>query len=113
VLSLFQQAAAYTQDLIHENEALRERLGEVEKENHQFADRYVRMEQHNSLLQNLFVSSYGLHVTLDPNKVVDTVREIIINLVGGERFGIWMVDEEGAKGVSLLTSEGLDEKELL
>jgi GAF domain-containing protein len=79
----------------------------------EFAERYVQIESHNDVLQNLYVASHRLHATLDPNEVLNTIKEILINLVGGERFGIWMLDDAESGRMSLLAHEGLEEGEPL
>ena len=81
---------------IYENElkSLRERFAQVEEENKDFATRYVEVEQENNNLANLYVASYQLHSTLDFGEVLRIVLEIIINLVGAERFGIYLLEEK-------------------
>ena len=37
-----------------------------------------------------------------------TIKEIIVNLVGTERFGIWMFDDGTAGHMTLLAHEGLE-----
>lgn len=106
---LFERANSFMEDLLAENKKLRKELGQVEAENRTFAERYVQIESHNEVLQNLYVSSHRLHATLDPNEVLDTIKEIVINLVGGEKFGIWMLDDAESLAMSLLAHEGLEE----
>lgn len=106
---LFERANSFMEDLLAENKKLRKELGQVSAENHTFAERYVQIESHNEVLQNLYVSSHRLHATLDPNEVLNTIKEIVINLVGGEKFGIWMLDDAESLAMSLLAHEGLEE----
>jgi len=79
--------------LEEENQELRERMSQVEAENKDFAVRYVEVEAENNSLANLYVASYQLHSTLDFDEVLKIVLEIIINLVGAERFGVMLMDE--------------------
>ena len=79
--------------LLAENESIRKRFSEVEQENKDFATRYVEVEQQNTNLANLYVASYQLHSTLDFREVIQTVQEIIINLVGAEAFSILLLDD--------------------
>ncbi len=79
--------------LEEENRRLMERYREVELENKDFALKYLEVEQENNNLANLYVASYQLHSTLDFGEVVKTVLEIIMNLVGAERFAIMLLDE--------------------
>jgi len=70
------------------------RFREVEQENKDFALRYVEVEEQNESLANLYVASYRLHSTLDPAEVVECIKEILVNMVGSEEFGLFVVDEE-------------------
>jgi len=99
-------------DLLEENRDLRARLekleakfDEIEKENQDFAQRYVEVQSQNDNLLNLYVSSYQLHSTLDPNEVVQVVEEIILNLIGAEEYYICML-EPGKDRVSIVAGEG-------
>jgi hypothetical protein len=70
------------------------RFQEIEAENKDFAQRYVEVEEQNDNLANLYVASYQLHSTLDPTEVVQCIKEILMNLIGSEEFGLFVVDEE-------------------
>ncbi len=83
-----------------ENERLKEKVAflekrftEVQQENEDFAQKYVEVAQQNEGLANLYVASFQLHSTLDPDEVMGTVKEIIINLVGSEEFVIFVADK--------------------
>lgn len=80
---------------LHEKmEFLSGRFEEVEAENKDFALRYVEVEEQNENLANLYVASYRLHSTLDTKEVIECIKEILMNLIGSEEFGIFVVDEE-------------------
>jgi len=81
-------------DLENEKESVLERFKEVEKENRDFAVRYVEVENENNSLANLYIASYELHATLSFKDVLRTIVEIVINLIGGEVFGILLLDEK-------------------
>ena len=66
----------------------------VEEENRSVATRYVEIEEENNNLANLYVCSYQLHSTLDSREVTQIIMEIIINLIGAEEFGIFLLDEK-------------------
>jgi GAF domain-containing protein len=89
-------------------EALRAHIASVEAENREFADRYLRIEKQNGNLASLYVATYNLHSTLQTSEVVGCIREIIINLIGSEMFGVYVINEE-ATGLHLLAHEGLDD----
>jgi len=70
------------------------RFHEIEAENKDFAMRYIEVEEQNESLANLYVASYQLHSTLDPSEVVQCISEILMNMIGTEEFGLFVVDEE-------------------
>lgn len=85
-------------DVLSENQQLRRQLEEIRvrfedlnRENEDFRRRYQEVEHQNENLLNLYVSGYQLHSTLDEEAVVAIIREILLNLVGAEVFGIWLV----------------------
>jgi len=144
LLQMFRKGRAFTEELMGENERLRyravqlerekldisakltreverlklentqlrkklkfldSRFQQVEAENKDFAQRYVEIEEENECLANLYVASYGLHSTLDPQEVIQCIKEILINMVGSEEFGIYVVDEENRE-LALVGWEG-------
>lgn len=92
-----------------ELEQLRQTLTEVEAENKEFAQKYVSVEQQNSSLANMYVASYQLHSTLDFKAVINIIKEIVINLIGSEMFGIFLMDEK-LNELQLVAHEGLENK---
>ncbi len=86
------------EDRIHlmedEINSLRERFRQVEEENKDFASKYIEVEEENNNLANLYVASYQLHSTLDFSEVLRIVLEIIINLIGAEKFAILLIDDK-------------------
>ncbi|MEW6570177.1 MAG: GAF domain-containing protein [Nitrospirota bacterium] len=86
--------------------SLLERYRKVEEENKDFASKYVEVEAENNNLANLYVASYQLHSTLDFNEVLRIVLEIIINLVGAEKFAIFLIDDR-ANELLPVAAEGL------
>jgi len=97
--------------LEEENRSYRERLVEVEEENRRFADRYVDIEDENNNLANLYVASYQLHSTLDLDEVLKIVIEIVINLIGAEVFGVYLVDADN-RDLRVVAAEGVGAAEL-
>lgn len=79
----------------------------AEEENKTFASKYLEVEEENNNLANLYVASNQLHSTLDFEEVLRIIIEIMINLVGAEKFVLMLLDE--ASGVlSTIASEGLE-----
>jgi hypothetical protein len=92
--------------LEQENRSYRERLVDVEEENRRFADRYVEIEEENNNLANLYVASYQLHSTLDLEEVLKIVVEIVINLIGAEVFGVYLLDGRN-EDLQVVAAEGV------
>lgn len=97
--------------LENELDSLRERFAKVEEENKDFATRYVEVEEENNNLANLYVASYQLHSTLDFSEVLRIILEIIINLIGAERFAVLLIDEKTNELVPV-AAEGCDVSEI-
>ena len=76
-----------------ERDELLARFRQVEGTNHGVGARYEDIESQHNHLANLYVASYQLHATLNFSEVLDTVREILINLIGAEAFAVFWVDE--------------------
>jgi hypothetical protein len=83
---------AENEQLTRRMDRLERRFVEVEAENKDFVQRYIKVEEQNEALANLYVASYQLHSTLDPKEVVQIIDEIIINLIGAEEFAVFMID---------------------
>jgi GAF domain-containing protein len=86
---------------------LKERLEAIEQESQSFSARYVEVEQQNTNLANLYVASYQLHGTLDRDRVLGAIKEIVINLIGSEELAIWEIDHE-FDAMVLIDSFGID-----
>jgi transcriptional regulator with GAF, ATPase, and Fis domain len=107
-VSKLQQTIA---QLEQEKTTLVDKYKEVEEENKDFANRYLEVEEENNNLANLYVASYQLHSTLDFKEVLRIVIEIIINLIGSDRFAIFLLDDS-SQVLSVVASEGLREGEI-
>lgn len=79
---------------------LEQRLEGQEEEARQLSSRYVEVETLNNNLANLYVAGYQLHETLDCDRLMQTLQEILINLVGSEDFAIL----EGSSAEDLQTA---------
>ena len=97
------QDLALLQDEIHQ---LRRRIGDIEAENREFSDRCVAAERQNSDLITMYVASYRLHSTLHYEEVIKIIKEITINMLGVEEFGIFMRRTDG-DDIVLVAQEGL------
>ncbi len=116
-LQVFKRGAEFTEELMRENERLRYRVAELEKNisgveaaNRSFADRYVEIEQENNNLLNIYVATYQLHSTLDYDEVLRAITEVTLNFIGAEIFTVTAVEStpRGGWEPKLLVAEGLD-----
>jgi nitrate/nitrite-specific signal transduction histidine kinase len=87
--------------------SLKEKFREVAAENKDFVSKYIEVEEENNNLANLYVASYQLHSTLDFSEVLRIVLEIVINLIGAEKFSIILIDDKTNELVPVAT-EGID-----
>lgn len=102
-VKLYEERIKKTEDELN---SLKDRYRQVEEENKDFAAKYIEVEEENNNLANLYVASYQLHSTLDFNEVLTIVLEIVINLIGAERFAILLMEEKTNELVPVAT-EGM------
>ncbi len=108
--SLEQQLAFMSREkarLEKENRRLAARVDELEAENREFAEHIVQIEEINNNLSNLYIASSRLHSVLDRRKVLEIIKEIVINFVGAERFAILTLDRDQQRLVCE-AGEGVD-----
>lgn len=82
----------------------------VEEQNRDFNNRYLEIEEAHNNLANLYVASYQLHATLNFSDVIQITSEILLNLIGAEEFGIYVLDEDTGT-LNVLVTEGRDARE--
>jgi hypothetical protein len=82
------EAERRSQELQQRIRELEESLGEMEK-------LLVRTEHQAAQLANLYVATYQLHASLEVSDVRAAIADIAVNLLGAERFTIWLKDETG------------------
>lgn len=86
---------------------LEERLQAADADMRELAGRLVKSEHQAERLMNLYVSTYQLHASLDPEAVRSTIAEIAINLLGAEKFVLLLRREDGHDYEAAL-AHGLD-----
>ncbi len=74
--------------------AITSRFDSLKKENEDFRLRYQEVEKQNENLLNLYVSGYQLHSSFQEERVLEIIKEILLNLVGAEVFALWLVDQQ-------------------
>lgn len=94
-------------ELEEDKDRLLGRFKEVEEENKGFANRFLEVEDENNNLANLYVASHQLHSTLDFGEIIMIIMEIMINLIGAERFTIMLLDEPSGV-LTPIASEGME-----
>jgi hypothetical protein len=67
----------------------------VEEVTSAFDLRFHQMEDDFANLANLFVASNSLHSSLSPRAVTRRIKEVLEQLVGAERFGIYLATNDG------------------
>ena len=86
---------------------LEARLADVESDRQELSTKLADYEQQVSRLMNLYVATYQLHSTLDPDEVQGTIAEIAINLLGAERF-VLLFWKEGGDECEIALSEDME-----
>ncbi len=92
-----------------EKTALASELEQVRQENRDFATMAVDAQEQNIAATNLYVASHRLHATLDADEVLNIIKEILIELVGAEEFGVLLLENK-KKQLELVASEGAEER---
>jgi putative methionine-R-sulfoxide reductase with GAF domain len=88
-----------------EQTRLEDALGAIERENRDYSTRYVEVEAQNYNLMNLYVATLRLHGTLERAEVLAVITDIIVNLIGSEEIGVFVVDGDT---LNLVNSIGID-----
>lgn len=87
---------------------LERRLVAAEADVQELSSRLVDSEHHAGRLMNLYVATFQLHATLEPEEVQETIAEIAINLLGAERF-VLLLRKGGGNECEVALSHGDDE----
>jgi nitrate/nitrite-specific signal transduction histidine kinase len=87
----------------------KKRMQDLERENADFAEKYLQVEKESSNLASLYVASYQLHSSLDYDVVLQRINEILINLIGAERFAVYLYDPK-TNSFNLVSGEGVEER---
>ena len=94
ILDELYRLEADKQRLIEEYHQLAERYQELEQENVELATRLLQGETDRATMASLYVASYQLHRSLDFGHVLDTVTQILRNLIVVDRFAIHFPSED-------------------
>ena len=92
-----------------EGDESRRRVAALEDEVRELELRLASAEQQNERLMRLYVATYQLHATLNPPEVLEAISEIVVNLVGADRFALLLADPQGGR-TAVVLCHGLDEE---
>lgn len=87
---------------------LEERLHAAESDVKELATRLVDSEHQAGRLMNLYVATYQLHSTLDPDEVQQTIAEIASNLLGAKSFVLLLARESEPAACDVALAEGVE-----
>jgi hypothetical protein len=110
-----EEARRSADSLAEENRLLRKEVEELREANKQcekisdlYESRYLEVERQNGNLASLYIATYNLHSTLDFSELLRSLREIVVNLVGSESFGVYVRSTRTDAELELLAGEGID-----
>lgn len=89
-----------------EKQELLSRCHDAERESTQYTTRFNQVEAEFENLANLFVASNQLYSSLSPRGVTRRIKEVLAQLVGAERYCMYLVSEDGERLVPV-ASEGI------
>lgn len=89
-----------------EKRELLQRFRQVEETRNVFSERFHEIESELANLANLFVASNQLHATLSPRGVMRRLKEILAQLVGAQKYAIYLADVDSNQLVPI-AAEGL------
>ncbi len=95
-----------------EKSELLSRTNRAEALSSQFTTRVQEVESEFSNLANLYVASNQLHSSLSPRGVTRRIKEVLAQLVGAERYSVYLANPDGTELVPI-ASEGVPGGELL
>ena len=79
---------ARVKELEEERDALLKKFEHIDATKNDYQERFDDIESEHSQLANLYIAGIQLHAALDLREVLNTMTEIVLNLVGAERFYI-------------------------
>jgi hypothetical protein len=98
--------------LEQEKRNLLEKSSQLEQATRRHEGRYTAIEQELNDLANLYVASFQLHSTMRSPHVLQHIKELLAQLVGAERFAVYVLSDDGTQAIPV-GSEGLLESDLM
>jgi nitrate/nitrite-specific signal transduction histidine kinase len=89
-----------------------ERALALEEEVRDLERRLAAAEQQSERLMRLYVATYQLHATLNPPEVLEAISEIVVDLIGADRFALLLSDPSAPAGgrTAVVLCHGLGEE---
>jgi putative methionine-R-sulfoxide reductase with GAF domain len=100
------------EELESEKDDLASRFTRAEAATSVFTARVQEVETEVSNLANLYVASNQIHSSLSPRGVTRRIKEVLAQLVGAERYSMYLVNPDGTELVPI-ASEGVPGSELV
>lgn len=101
--------------LEEEKKRLRSRAEVAVQEIRDYQGRYSEVEKELDAMANLYVASYQLHATLEPNEVLSVIEQVLMQFVGVGAFAIYLARDGGGtkklEPVHAFQCEGLEIRE--
>ncbi|MBX3181268.1 MAG: GAF domain-containing protein [Polyangiaceae bacterium] len=98
-------------ELEREKTELISRYTEAKRTYSGLSERVASFEEEFSNLANLFVASNQLHSSLSPRRVVRRIKEVLAQLVGAERYAVYLLNADGT-ALAPIASEGVPSESL-
>lgn len=95
-----------------EKQELSSRFKKAEEASSKFTSRFDEVEQEFADMANLFVASNQLHSSLSPRRVTRRIKEVLAQLVGAERYCMYLANPEATELVPI-AAEGVGSAELV
>lgn len=95
------QLLAKIERLESEKRELVSRFHRAEAVNSEFTARVQEVESEFANLANLFVASNQLHSSLSPRGVTRRIKEVLAQLVGAERYCMYLANQDGTELVPI------------
>jgi putative methionine-R-sulfoxide reductase with GAF domain len=98
--------------LEREKDELLSRFRRAEAQSSTVSARVEEVELEFANLANLFVASNQIHSSLSPRGVTRRIKEVLAQIVGAERYSMYLVNPEGSELVPI-ASEGVSGNDLV
>jgi hypothetical protein len=79
----------------------------LQAENQELADDVQRLTEENNNLFKLYIASHRLHATLAIGEVLDVISEIVLNVIGADRYAI-LFHDDASRSLSPVLVRGID-----